>query len=411
MKANGWPVKKISEIAKHSLGKMLDKNKNKGTPRPYLRNLNVRWFEFDLSDVLEMRFLDEEEPKFTAIKGDVLICEGGYPGRAAIWDRDEPIHFQKAIHRVRFYEPERNKWFVYYLHYLEQTDKLKEYCSGTGILHFTGKALARLPMPLPPLPEQRRIVGILDEAFAAIATAKANTEKNLQNAREVFESELGDVFAKDWDTRTLVTLSDLATEITDGDHLPPPKSATGLPFITIGNINKSTRTIDFSDTFTVPRSYFDGLNPNRRPRGGDVLYTVTGSFGIPVIVEDDREFCFQRHIALVRPNRGTETRWLYYLLLSPQVMAQAEAKATGTAQRTVSLKVLRSYTVPLVPFREQGRIVVKLDRISTETQRLVTLHRQKLAALDALKKSLLHQAFSGRLGGGKTAQVLEGAEA
>ena len=390
---------------------MLDKNKNKGTPRPYLRNLNVRWFEFDLSDVLEMRFLDEEEPKFTAIKGDVLICEGGYPGRAAIWDRDEPIHFQKAIHRVRFYEPERNKWFVYYLHYLEQTDKLKEYCSGTGILHFTGKALARLPMPLPPLPEQRRIVGILDEAFAAIATAKANTEKNLQNAREVFESELGDVFAKDWDTRTLVTLSDLATEITDGDHLPPPKSATGLPFITIGNINKSTRTIDFSDTFTVPRSYFDGLNPNRRPRGGDVLYTVTGSFGIPVIVEDDREFCFQRHIALVRPNRGTETRWLYYLLLSPQVMAQAEAKATGTAQRTVSLKVLRSYTVPLVPFREQGRIVVKLDRISTETQRLVTLHRQKLAALDALKKSLLHQAFSGRLGGGKTAQVLEGAEA
>ena len=76
----GWQTKKVSEIAKHSLGKMLDKAKNKGEPKPYLRNLNVRWFDFDLSDVLEMRFLPEETDKFTAVKGDVLICEGGYPG-------------------------------------------------------------------------------------------------------------------------------------------------------------------------------------------------------------------------------------------------------------------------------------------------------------------------------------------
>ena len=112
---NGWPRKKVSEIAKHSLGKMLDKAKNKGEPKPYLRNLNVRWFGFDLSDVLEMRFLPEESAKFTAVKGDVLICEGGYPGRAAIWEQDEPIYFQKALHRVRFHEPERSKWFLYYL--------------------------------------------------------------------------------------------------------------------------------------------------------------------------------------------------------------------------------------------------------------------------------------------------------
>ena len=112
---NGWQCKKVSEIAKHSLGKMLDKAKNKGEPKPYLRNLNVRWFDFDLSDVLEMRFLPGEAAKYTAVKGDVLICEGGYPGRAAIWEQDEPIYFQKALHRVRFHEAERNKWFLYYL--------------------------------------------------------------------------------------------------------------------------------------------------------------------------------------------------------------------------------------------------------------------------------------------------------
>jgi type I restriction enzyme S subunit len=76
----GWQTKKVSQIAEHSLGKMLDKAKNKGEPKPYLRNLNVRWFGFDLSDVLEMRFLPEESTKYTAVKGDVLICEGGYPG-------------------------------------------------------------------------------------------------------------------------------------------------------------------------------------------------------------------------------------------------------------------------------------------------------------------------------------------
>jgi type I restriction enzyme S subunit len=86
----GWERKKVSEIAHHSLGKMLDKAKNKGEPRPYLRNLNVRWFEFDLSDLLEMRFLPEEAAKYTAVKGDLLICEGGYPGRAAIWDQASP---------------------------------------------------------------------------------------------------------------------------------------------------------------------------------------------------------------------------------------------------------------------------------------------------------------------------------
>ena len=82
---------------------MLDKAKNKGTPRRYLRNINVRWFDFDLSNILEMRFEDSELSEFAIRSGDVLICEGGEPGRAAVWDdRETDIYFQKAIHRVRF---------------------------------------------------------------------------------------------------------------------------------------------------------------------------------------------------------------------------------------------------------------------------------------------------------------------
>jgi len=161
-RGEGWVEKKVSEIARHSLGKMLDKAKNKGEPQPYLRNINVRWFAFDLSDLLQMPFLPTEAEKYTAVKGDVLICEGGYPGRAAIWDEDYPIYFQKALHRVRFHEPELNKWFVYYLSVQASSGQLKQHFSGTGIQHFTGEVLARFPIPVPPLPELRLAVAKFD---------------------------------------------------------------------------------------------------------------------------------------------------------------------------------------------------------------------------------------------------------
>ena len=237
---NGWQTKKVSEIAKHSLGKMLDKAKNKGEPKPYLRNLNVRWFDFDLSDVLEMRFLPEEAARYTAVKGDVLICEGGYPGRAAIWEQDEPIYFQKALHRVRFHEPERSKWFLYYLFSKDLDGALKDHFNGAGIQHFTGEALAQFELPHPPLPEQQRIVGILDKAFEGIAIAKTNAEKNLRNARELFESYLQTVFSQRGERWAEKRLAEVAESISTGpfgtmlhksDYVP-----VGIPMINPMNI-------------------------------------------------------------------------------------------------------------------------------------------------------------------------------
>lgn len=257
--------------------------------------------------------------------------------------------------------------------------------------------LRNINIPVPPLPEQQRIVGVLDKAFAGLSTAQVNAEKNLRNARALFESHLQSVFRDAWQGSELVKLADLATDITDGDHLPPPKASKGVPFITIGNIVKNTRLIDFSNTFMVPRSYFDALKSHKKPQKGDVLYTVTGSFGIPVLVQGDVEFCFQRHIGLVRPKHGINSTWLYYLLLSPQIFKQANDGANGAAQKTVSLKLLRSFIVPRVSTKKQNIAVTQLDALATETQRLESLYQQKLTAFAALKKSLLHQAFSGEL--------------
>ena len=286
-----------------------------------------------------------------------------------------------------------DNWLV---HFLVHSD-LSPFVSGLTVPKLNQGSLREIPIPLPPLPEQHRIVALLDEAFDGIATARANAEKNLHNARAVFESHLQSVFTEAWQAGELVTLAELATDITDGDHMPPPKAPSGVPFITIGNVMKDVRKIDFSNTFMVPKEYFDGLKPNKKPRIGDVLYTVTGSFGIPVLIDEQRDFCFQRHIGLVRPKADVSSEWLFYLLMSPQVFQQANVGATGTAQKTVSLKVLRGFKVPRIPLIMQKAATSTLNNLANETQRLESLYQRKRAALDALKQSLLHQAFSGTL--------------
>jgi len=172
-----WTNSKVSELAQHCLGKMLDKKKNKGILRPYLRNLNVRWFEFDLRDVLEMRFENHEVDRFSAKKGDLLICEGGYPGRAAVWNSDKPVFFQKAIHRVRFPNPSQSIWLAYFLYHLTARNRLANFFTGAGIQHFTKQTLADLRLPLPPHDELELHLKELDElrgqcAFLEVKYAK-----------------------------------------------------------------------------------------------------------------------------------------------------------------------------------------------------------------------------------------------
>ncbi len=174
-----WTWVKVGAVADSRLGKMLDKSKNKGTPHKYLRNINVRWFDFDLSNLLEMRFEDSELPEFALRFGDVLICEGGEPGRAAVWDtRETDIYFQKAIHRVRFVNLVASDYFVRALRASADDGRLAEYFTGTGIKHFTGKGLAAYVFPLPPLAEQHRIIAKLDELMAICDQLEASLIKD-----------------------------------------------------------------------------------------------------------------------------------------------------------------------------------------------------------------------------------------
>ena len=191
----GWEWCRVGALCESSLGKMLDKKKNKGQLRPYLRNLNVQWFKFNLSDVLEMRFTDEEKERYRVKYGDVVICEGGYPGMGAIWENTENIYFQKALHRNRFFFEGMNYYFLYYLYSIFYNGKLKKYYTGMGIQHLTGKSLANIPIPVPPLAELKRIVKKVEILFQLLDKLEQEISNAKLYASDLIEAVLQEAFS------------------------------------------------------------------------------------------------------------------------------------------------------------------------------------------------------------------------
>lgn len=157
-----WKIQPLGSVADLCLGKMLDQKKNKGVPRPYLANINVRWGSFDLNDLREMRFEDKELDRYGLRDGDIVMCEGGEPGRCAIWRDQLPgMMYQKALHRIRPH-PSTDTAYLYYALLLKgRSGGMDSYFTGATIKHLPGEQLAKIQVALPPLETQRRIAGIL----------------------------------------------------------------------------------------------------------------------------------------------------------------------------------------------------------------------------------------------------------
>lgn len=395
----GWEMKKLGEVLVKT--ETVDPTKKPNEEFTYLdvSSVNKETKEIEGATIMLGKDAPSRAKKLVRTNDVIFATVRPTHSRVAIiTDEYDGQICSTGYFVLRGKEHIENKYLFYFLltdEFNQQMEKLQKGASYPAVTDAEVKnVFLRYPKSLP---EQQRLVALLDRCFAAIDRAKVLAEQNLQNARALFESYLQGVFeSENWD---FVKLSELATDISDGDHMPPPKSENGLPFITISNIDKRTHKIDFSDTFKVPQKYYDDLKPNKKPIKGDVLYTVTGSYGIPVLIEDDVEFCFQRHIGLIRPSKRLHSKLLYYWILSPQAISQANETATGTAQKTVSLKSLRNFSFPNIPLNEQQTIVRQLDALRAETQKLEAVYQKKIADLEELKKSVLEKAFRGELGG------------
>jgi type I restriction enzyme S subunit len=190
-------------------------------------------------------------------------------------------------------------------------------------------------------------------------------------------------------------LREICTSVADGDHQPPPQVEDGVPFLVIGNVRSGS--LNFERCRHVPLEYYQRLQPTRRPQKGDVLYTLVGSYGIPALVTDDRPFCVQRHIGILRPADRIDSAYLAAAMAGGSAFSQARRSATGTAQMTVPLSGLRKLALPIPPLSEQRRIVSELERYSTSFTKIEEAIRTLLKRAARQRASILAAAFSGTL--------------
>jgi type I restriction enzyme, S subunit len=263
-----------------------------------------------------------------------------------------------------------------------------------GTLKIDTEALRGISFPVPPLAEQRRIVGILDEAFAGIAVAKRNAQQNLQNARALFESHLQAIFTNL--QAQSVAIGDFS-KVYDGPHATPKTVDVGPIFLGINSL-RDGRIVLGQTRHVTPEDY---VTWTRRviPEGGDVVFSYETQLGQVGLLPQGLKCCLGRRMALVRLNRNlVDPRYFTYCYISPQFRGFLNSRAVrGATVDRISLTEFPSYRMPIPALREQVAIANRLDSIRDQSERLAALYQQKLTALDELKKSLLARAFAGEL--------------
>ncbi len=280
-----------------------------------------------------------------------------------------------------------------WLYYWMKTVDFNIYAHATTLPSLKLTTIKELRIPVPTIPEQERIVARIEELFSQLDAGVETLKKTKAQLAVYRQAVLKEAF-DNCDER--VAIESICYHVTDGDHMPPPKAESGVPFIMISNINRNT--IDWNNTAFVDRNYYESINEKRKPQKGDVLYTVTGSYGLPVLVDFETDFCFQRHIALLRPKPVITQKYLYYALMEPETYAQATKGATGTAQKTIGLGILRKMQIPFCEnIAAQNAIVEDIENRLSVCDGIEQTVDAALQQADALRQSILNQAFKGRL--------------
>lgn len=329
-------------------------------------------------------------------------------GRAGISYQDySDVAFGAFLTLVRPKDNIVKPFIAYYFQSDLYRNRIRNLAAGININNIKANYIINSPIPLPPLCEQQRIVDRIESLFAKLDEAKEKAQEVVDGFEErkaaiLHKAFTGELTAKwraehgigmdSWEEKTLESV---CNSIFDGDHMPPPKSETGVPFLVISNVN--TGYLSFDNTRFVPESYFKGLSNSRKPEYGDVLYTIVGSYGIPVIVDSDKEFCFQRHIALLKP-KSINSYYLWYCLQSREVFNKVTDIATGTAQLTVPIKGLRKIKINCASIDEQVEIVNIVNDMFVKEQLVKRNAESTIKKIELIKKSILAKAFRGELG-------------
>ncbi len=395
----GWVTKKLSEICEIERG---------GSPRPiddFLTDApdGINWIKIgDTKNITKYITKTKEKIRPEGAKRSRMVYEGDFIlsnsmsfGRPYIMKTSGCIHDGWLVLR----KPNVNQDYLYHVLgsdlVFRQFDRL---AAGSTVRNLNIGLVEGVEIPIPPLSDQQCIVNILDKAFDSIAIAKANVEKNLQNARALFESHLQAAFTQRGGCWKRVRIEEACESIMDCVNKTAPKVDRPTPFKMIRTTNVRNGRVNLDSVNYVTEDVYRIWTRRQVPKRGDVILTREAPMGeVGMLLSDDKVFLGQRLVSYRAHPKKLDNRFLLYAFQSGDLQSQIHALASGSTVQHMRVPDSKNLQLSLPSLLEQREIVAKLDALKRETQRLEAIYRQKLAALDELKKSLLHQAFNGLL--------------
>ena len=360
------------------------------------KNVKEGFLQREPEEFVDPKIYDKWMVRGFPKNGDVLFTTEAPLANVAQLDTDEKVLFAQ---RIIIFQPQEDKIDQTFLKYLLLSEPVRKqiFSKGTGatVQGIKARLLKTVEIPVPPIPEQERIVSMLDEAFASIEQAKANAELNLVNARELFEALLNEYFGhprKGWKE---MKLND-ACIVERGSSPRPIKkyqttSKDGVNWIKIGD-TKGVEKYIYSTREKITR---EGAEKSRFVKEGDFILTNSMSFGNPYIMKT--EGYIHDGWFVLRLKEFIDSEFFWFLLVSPFVQNQFNQLASGAIVKNISGDLVKKAKLFIPPLAEQRAIVGRLEALSAETGRLEEIYQQKVESLEELKKSVLGKAFAGEL--------------
>ncbi len=403
----GWRRVRLGDVAQTDLGKMLDRGKVRGGEQVrYLRNQNVQWGRFDLSDVAELELLDDELDRFAVRSGDLLVCEGGEIGRCAIWPgSDSYIAYQKALHRLR---PEPDivdaRFLRYALEDLANRGELAKRATGSTIKHLPQVALRGLQLVLPPPDDQQRIVAVLEDHLSRL-DAGSNYLDAVRRRTEVTEQALIDkLFIEvarrlEWRVEPLEAFATGPRGITDGPFGSNLASAhytpSGALVIRLQNIGDG----EFKDAEAfISLDRYEKLKAHDVRLGDVVVASLGDALPRAAVVPDlNRPAIVKADCIRVRPDSDVDPRWLVYACRSQPAKKHAESLVKGVGRQRLGLKGVKAVPVPRAPLAEQRARLAELESDLNALRRTAAQAAREMGRAEGLRRALLDAAFAGQV--------------
>jgi type I restriction enzyme, S subunit len=385
---SGWETRRLGALLGIQNGFAFDSKRFSSTAgKPLIR---IRDLKGGIST--EARYDGEYDSRYVVRSGDYLI---GMDGEFGCYEwRGEDALLNQRVCKLQPFDKALDGRFLFY-GINKHLKAIEEVTGFTTVKHLSSKQIADIAFAFPPLAEQRRIVGILDEAFAGLATMRANAEANLKNARALFDSHLNAVFSEGGEGWENKRLQDVSMEFGRGRSRHRPRNAEFLyggpyPFIQTGDVRNSDHVItEFSQTYSEA-----GLAQSKLWPAGTICITIAANIAETGILTFDA--CFPDSVIgiVVDPTKTTNA---YVEFLLQSVRARLKAEGKGSAQDNINLATFEDARFPFPSLARQTEIVETLSAIAEGVRTLETIGRQKLAAIDFLKQSILAKAFAGEL--------------